>query len=310
MRSSIHFKAPLVLTLLLILLIGIALLGWVGSRVHAAGVSTTGTRTFTFNAANFHHSTRIDNQFYPLLPGTEFLYQGDEGGQALHNTVLVTHDTKSILGISTVVVLDTVYMKNGQLFEKTLDWYAQDDQRNVWYLGEAATDYQNGKPAGHTGSWEAGDQGAQPGVIMEGNPKVGDSYRQEYLKGVAQDMASVLSLNGHACVPFNCHFNKTVITKDAPAAQLAAAIRRAVAGERIIDPTLAMTALSERNNPLTEREREVLAAATSGASIAEIAASLFLSEGTVRNYLSMAIQKLGAQNRVEAARIAEQKGWL
>ena len=100
------------------------------------------------------------------------------------------------------------------------------------------------------------------------------------------------------------------LLKDAPAAQLAAAIRRAVAGERIIDPTLAMMALSEGINPLTEREREVLAAATRGASIAQIAASLFLSEGTVRNYLSLAIRKLGAQNRVEAAHIAEQKGWL
>jgi two-component system response regulator DesR len=100
------------------------------------------------------------------------------------------------------------------------------------------------------------------------------------------------------------------LLKDAPAAQLATAIRRAVAGERIVDPVLASAALSEGNNPLTERERETLAAASHGASIAEIAAALFLSEGTVRNYLSTAIQKLGAQNRVEAAHIAEQKGWL
>jgi two-component system, NarL family, response regulator DesR len=100
------------------------------------------------------------------------------------------------------------------------------------------------------------------------------------------------------------------LLKDAPSAQLATAIRRAVAGERIVDPTLAMAALSEGNNPLTEREREVLAAATGGASISEIASSLSLSEGTVRNYLSVAIQKLNAHNRVEAARIAEEKGWL
>jgi len=100
------------------------------------------------------------------------------------------------------------------------------------------------------------------------------------------------------------------LLKDAPAAQLATAIRRAAAGERVVDPSLALAALSEGNNPLTERERAVLAAATRGASIAEIAASLFLSEGTVRNYLSVAIQKLGAKNRIEAARIAEQKGWL
>ncbi len=100
------------------------------------------------------------------------------------------------------------------------------------------------------------------------------------------------------------------LLKDAPSAQLATAIRRAMAGERIVDPTLAMAALSEGNNPLTEREREVLAAATGGASISEIASSLSLSEGTVRNYLSVAIQKLNAHNRVEAAHIAEQKGWL
>jgi two-component system, NarL family, response regulator DesR len=100
------------------------------------------------------------------------------------------------------------------------------------------------------------------------------------------------------------------LLKDAPSAQLATAIRRAVAGERVVDPTLALAALSEGNNPLTERERDVLAAATGGASIAEIAELLFLSEGTVRNYLSVAIQKLGARNRVEAAHIAEQKGWL
>ncbi len=100
------------------------------------------------------------------------------------------------------------------------------------------------------------------------------------------------------------------LTKDMPAAQLASAIRRAKAGERVIDPQLAIDALSEGDNPLTERERDVLAAASSGAGIAEIAGQLFLSPGTVRNYLSLAIQKLDAANRFEAARIAKEKGWL
>lgn len=100
------------------------------------------------------------------------------------------------------------------------------------------------------------------------------------------------------------------LVKEAPAAQLAVAIRRAVAGERVVDPALAVAALSEGDNPLTEREREVLAETASGRSIADIAATLYLSEGTVRNYLSEAIQKLGARNRVDAARIAEQRGWL
>ncbi len=100
------------------------------------------------------------------------------------------------------------------------------------------------------------------------------------------------------------------LLKDAPADDLPVAIRRVMQGERMVDPELALAALSEGSNPLTNREREVLSAALFGASLADIAAHLFLSEGTVRNHLSIAIQKLGAQNRMEAARLAEQKGWL
>jgi two-component system response regulator DesR len=100
------------------------------------------------------------------------------------------------------------------------------------------------------------------------------------------------------------------LLKDAPASDLAAAIRRVMAGERVVDPALAAAALSEGETPLTGREREVLSASANGATIEDIAAKLYLSEGTVRNYLSTAIKKLGARNRVEAARLAEQKGWL
>jgi two-component system, NarL family, response regulator DesR len=100
------------------------------------------------------------------------------------------------------------------------------------------------------------------------------------------------------------------LLKDAPASELARAIRRAMAGERVVDPGLAVAALSEGDNPLTDREREVLAAAANGATIEDVARKLYLSEGTVRNYLSTAIKKLGVRNRVEAARRAERKGWL
>jgi two-component system response regulator DesR len=100
------------------------------------------------------------------------------------------------------------------------------------------------------------------------------------------------------------------LLKDAPASELAEAIRRAEKGERVVDPALAAAALSEGDNPLTVREREVLATSEGGAMIEDIAARLYLSEGTVRNYLSTAIKKLGARNRVEAARLAEKKGWL
>ncbi|MBQ0867237.1 response regulator transcription factor [Streptomyces sp. A73] len=100
------------------------------------------------------------------------------------------------------------------------------------------------------------------------------------------------------------------LVKDAPAAQLADAVRRVRAGERVIDPGLAAAALAEGASPLTDRERDVLSAAREGAANAEIAAALHLSHGTVRNYLSTAIQKTGARNRTEAVRIARDKGWL
>jgi two-component system response regulator DesR len=100
------------------------------------------------------------------------------------------------------------------------------------------------------------------------------------------------------------------LVKDAPASELAEAVRRVLRGERVIDPTLAAAALAEGANPLTSRERDVLAAAADGAANSEVARQLHLSEGTVRNYLSAAIQKTGARNRAEAVRIAREKGWL
>ncbi len=100
------------------------------------------------------------------------------------------------------------------------------------------------------------------------------------------------------------------LLKDAPPAELAAAVRRAAAGQRVVDPDLALSALSDGASPLTEREREALVAAKHGASVADIAVQLALSEGTVGNYLSSAMQKTGGRNRIEAAHIAEEKGWL
>jgi two-component system response regulator DesR len=100
------------------------------------------------------------------------------------------------------------------------------------------------------------------------------------------------------------------LLKDAPSSELAKAIHKVMRGERVVDPDLATLALSAGDNPLTEREREVLAASEGGATIEDVAARLYLSEGTVRNYLSTAIKKLGTRNRIEAARLAEKRGWL
>ncbi|MGH3088978.1 MAG: response regulator transcription factor [Rubrobacteraceae bacterium] len=100
------------------------------------------------------------------------------------------------------------------------------------------------------------------------------------------------------------------LLKDAPASELADAVRRVMIGERVVDPGFAASALSEGENPLTDRERDVLSASANGATIEDIAGKLYLSEGTVRNYLSTAIKKLDSRNRVEASRLAEKKGWL
>jgi two-component system, NarL family, response regulator DesR len=100
------------------------------------------------------------------------------------------------------------------------------------------------------------------------------------------------------------------LLKDAPSSELAKAIHKVMQGERVVDPDLAALALSAGDNPLTDREREVLAASEGGATIEDVSARLYLSEGTVRNYLSSAIKKLGTRNRVEAARLAQRRGWL
>jgi hypothetical protein len=95
----------------------------------------------------------------------------------------------------------------------TLDWFAQDNAGNVWYFGEFATEFKNGKVIGHDGSWEAGVDGAKAGIVMEAKPKVGDTYQQELAPGVAEDMATVLSLKESVCVPYGC-FSNVLKTRD------------------------------------------------------------------------------------------------
>jgi hypothetical protein len=115
--------------------------------------------------------------------------------------VTVTNQTKTIMGIDSVVVHDIV-TKAGEVKEDTLDWYAQDADGNSWYMGEDTKEYENGKVSSTKGSWEAGVDGAQAGVIVPAHPKPGLSYREEYYKGEAEDAAEVLSLNARAKMPF------------------------------------------------------------------------------------------------------------
>ena len=138
----------------------------------------------------------IDNPYFPLVPGTTFVYEGgsEEEGTNIREEVFVTNETKVILGVTTTVVQDTEY-EDGELVEETFDWYAQDNEGNVWYFGEDSTEYEDGEPVSTEGSWEAGVNGAQPGIVMPGDPQVGDIYYQEFSPGEAEDQAEVLSLS-------------------------------------------------------------------------------------------------------------------
>ena len=144
---------------------------------------------------------QVTNPYLAFAPGKKFHYRSETPDGVETNTVEVTNQTKTILGISVTVVHDSVYL-NGSLTEDTFDWYAQDTAGNVWYLGEDSKQIQNGTVVGTEGSWEAGVNGAQAGIIMLAQPKVGMQYQQEFSAGVAEDMAKVSNLSAAVAVPY------------------------------------------------------------------------------------------------------------
>ncbi|WP_052721609.1 hypothetical protein [Methanosarcina siciliae] len=148
----------------------------------------------------------IDNPYFPLTPGTTFVYEGESEGEPIRDEVYVTNETRTVMGVKTIVVRDREF-EDGELAEETFDWYAQDKDGNVWYFGEDSREYDEGEVVSTEGSWEAGVNGAQPGIIMKGNPQVGDTYRQEYLAGEAEDMAEVVSMNESVSVPYGSFEN-------------------------------------------------------------------------------------------------------
>jgi hypothetical protein len=164
-----------------------------------------------FDPCNFANET-IDNPYFTLTPGATFTYQTKTEDGTEKDVVMVTDKTKEILGIRTTVVWDRVWLDQ-ELTEETFDWYAQDRQGNVWYMGEDSKEYENGKAVSTEGSWEAGVNGAKPGIIMKAAPQVGDAYRQEYYPGHAEDAAKVISLNETAKVPFGT-FTNCLQTRD------------------------------------------------------------------------------------------------
>ena len=165
----------------------------------------------SIDPANF--VATIDNPYWPLKPGTAFHYEGVRGTIRQTDDEVVTHKTKEILGVTSTVVRDTV-SEHGSPVERTFDWYAQDRQGNVWYMGEDSFELEHGHFVKASDSWESGVNGAQPGIIMPANPQPGDAYRQEYYPpGEALDEARVLSLNGSVTVPYG-GFTGVLVTSE------------------------------------------------------------------------------------------------
>jgi hypothetical protein len=146
-------------------------------------------------------AAKIDNPWYPLIPGTVYTYKGVKDGKAAVDVLAVTRQTTTIVGIKATVVHDKLY-ENGRLAERTADWYAQDRSANVWYLGErTATLDAHGKVISTEGSFKAGVKGAHAGIFVFGHPAVGQQARQEYYRGHAEDQSKVLSLSTSITTP-------------------------------------------------------------------------------------------------------------
>lgn len=147
-------------------------------------------------------TANVDNPWYPLKPGTTYIYRGSKDGQPSRDVLTVTHRTKKIEGVPCVVVEDRLYLR-GHLGERTTDWYTQDKKGNVWYFGESTAELnKQGHVISTAGSWMAGVHGAKPGIYMLAHPRPGQSARQEFYKGQAEDHFRIVSLKATVRVPY------------------------------------------------------------------------------------------------------------
>jgi hypothetical protein len=178
----------------------------------AASSLPQGSQPFELDPSEF--TTEIDNPFWPMTPGSRWVYrETDAEGTVSRVVVTVLDKTKTIAnGVEARVVHDQV-TEDGEVKEDTFDWYAQDAEGNLWYLGEDTAEYENGKLKTREGSWEAGADGALAGIIMPAHPQVGQTYREEYYKGHAEDGAQIISVDALAKVPYG-RFEQGVQTRN------------------------------------------------------------------------------------------------
>jgi hypothetical protein len=186
-------------------------LACIGVIAVAAFGATTGGSAPPQRPAKF--VTRVDNPWFPLIPGTTYVYRGVKDGKPARDVVRVTRRMKVIHGVRCTVVDDRLYA-GGRLVERTTDWYAQDENGTVWYFGEQTAELDGqGKVTSREGSWQSGVGGAEAGVFMPAHPKVGQSFRQEFFKGHAEDHFRVLSLTASVAVP-QTSSKRALLTKE------------------------------------------------------------------------------------------------
>jgi hypothetical protein len=182
-----------------------------GSKSSAGSEVPTGSESVELDPADF--TTEIDNPWWPMSPGSRWVYREVENGEVQRVVVTVTGRTKTIDGIDARVVHDRVATPAGETVEDTFDWYAQDRDGNLWYLGEDTREYEDGKVVSTEGSWEHGVDGAQAGIIVASEPKQGLAYREEHYARKAEDAAEVLSVDGKVQVPYR-FFRDAMITRN------------------------------------------------------------------------------------------------
>lgn len=153
----------------------------------------------------------VTNPYLPFPPGARWVYEGTSDGEQERVEIVVTDERREVMGIDAVVVQDTASV-DGEVTEETFDWYAQDRDGNVWYLGEETTSYEENPPSTE-GSWEAGVDGGLPGIVMPATPRVGDAYRQEYYEGEAEDMGEVIAVGERSDVATGS-YDDVVVTRD------------------------------------------------------------------------------------------------
>ena len=185
-----------------------------GATIVAPSGSRPASSSYTPRIVPSDFSTTIDNPYFTLRPGQVAIAKGFKDGVPETHTTVVTGRTKMIAGVRTRVVHDNVTTTGGQLVEKVSDWYAQDRKGNVWYFGEATADYQNGAVVSTQGSWEAGVDGAKPGIVMPAHPKPGPAFYSEFRPGVAEDRAQVLSTDALMRIPKYGRFTHVVEIRD------------------------------------------------------------------------------------------------